>query len=90
MFLGSVLETYEKIINHMLKELPTPAPQTDTAVPVDAAESQGSTDVKTQLNYILKMVVQLRKHHYEEQDKLLQRLQDLRHIKVERHDKGLD
>ncbi|KAG7218747.1 hypothetical protein INR49_019750 [Caranx melampygus] len=82
-FLGGVLETYEKIINHMLKELPTPTPQTDTSAPVGAAGSQGSEDVKTQLNYILKMVRELRKHHYEEQDKLLQRLQDLKHIKMD-------
>ncbi|XP_023270603.1 uncharacterized protein LOC111661319 [Seriola lalandi dorsalis] len=84
-FLGGVLEAYEKIIGQMLKELPTPSPQTVTAAPSNNADTrlQGGEDVRVQLSYILKKVQELRKHHYQEQDMFLQRLQALKHIKMD-------
>uniref|UniRef100_A0A8C3G8C8 Interferon gamma n=1 Tax=Cyclopterus lumpus TaxID=8103 RepID=A0A8C3G8C8_CYCLU len=69
-FMGGVLETYEKLIGQMLKQLPTPTPQT-----------AGSNE--TQLSYILKKVQELRKHRYQEQEKLLQELRDLKHIQMD-------
>lgn len=95
--MGGVLETYEKLIGQMLKELPTPSPHTAgssneglasaiTAGPGTTSDtrSEEGGDVKMELNYILKKVQDLKRHKYQEQDKLLQRLQALKHIQVER------
>lgn len=94
--MGGVLETYEKLIGHMLNELPTPSPETagsqgGPAAAIPAAPGTASDDgsqagrtVREDLNYILKKVQELRRHHYQEQDKLLKELQTLGHIQVER------
>lgn len=95
--MGGVLETYEKLIGQMLKQLPTPSPQTaggnehpasaitPAAGTASDAEAGAGGDVKTALTYILKNVRELRRHHYHEQDKILRGLQSLKHIQVERH-----
>ncbi|XP_078099144.1 interferon gamma-like [Sander vitreus] len=85
-FMGGVLETYEKLIGQMLKQQPTPTPQTagSNGRLASAAAGTGSDDsVRTGLNYILKMVQDLKKHHYHEQEKLLQELNALEHIKLD-------
>ncbi|NP_001347663.1 interferon gamma 1 precursor [Lates calcarifer] len=95
-FMGGVLETYEKLIGQMLKELPTPSPHTAgssneglasaiTAGPGTTSDtrSEEGGDVKMELNYILKKVQDLKRHKYQEQDKLLQRLQALKHIQMD-------
>ncbi|GLD48210.1 interferon gamma 1 precursor [Lates japonicus] len=95
-FMGGVLETYEKLIGQMLKELPTPSPQTAgssneglasaiTAGPGTASDtrSEAGGDVRMDLNYILTKVQELKRHKYQEQDKLLQRLQALKHIQMD-------
>lgn len=93
--MGSVLETYEKLLSHMLKQLPTPSPQTTvsrdrpasvTAAPGSAsvAGSEAGGDVRQGLSDILEMVQKLRKHNYQDLEKLLQGLHSLRHIQVKR------
>lgn len=94
-FMGGVLESYEKLLGHMLKQLPTPSPQiaVSNAQPGSAITPASSSpnnaglvagrDVRSELNYILKKVQELKKRRYHEQEKLLQGLQTLRDIKVE-------
>uniref|UniRef100_UPI0037E750C8 interferon gamma 1 n=1 Tax=Semicossyphus pulcher TaxID=241346 RepID=UPI0037E750C8 len=81
-FMGGVLESYEKLFGHMLKELPTPSPQTAESNAADAA-ARTDEDMRTKLSYILRQVQDLRRHRYQEQEKLLQNLQDLKHIKMD-------
>uniref|UniRef100_A0A3Q2UXK2 Uncharacterized LOC102303515 n=1 Tax=Haplochromis burtoni TaxID=8153 RepID=A0A3Q2UXK2_HAPBU len=75
-FMGGVLESYEKLLGHMLKQLPTPSPQ------IAVSNAQPGRDVRSELNYILKKVQELKKRRYHEQEKLLQGLQTLRDIKM--------
>ncbi|KAK1906137.1 Interferon gamma [Dissostichus eleginoides] len=79
-FMRGVLETYETLINQMLKELPTPLPQT-TGSKGGVGEGGAGEDVRTELNYILKMVLKLKTSHYKEQDNLLSSLNKLIGIK---------
>uniref|UniRef100_A0A3Q3BMR8 Uncharacterized LOC102303515 n=1 Tax=Haplochromis burtoni TaxID=8153 RepID=A0A3Q3BMR8_HAPBU len=93
-FMGGVLESYEKLLGHMLKQLPTPSPQiaVSNAQPGSAITPASSSpnnaglvagrDVRSELNYILKKVQELKKRRYHEQEKLLQGLQTLRDIKM--------
>ncbi|XP_076578573.1 interferon gamma-like [Chaetodon auriga] len=94
-FMGGVLETYEKLIGHMMKQLPTQSPQTassnmdpasaviPTAGTAGGAGTGAGVDVRKELGYILKKVQELRKQRYHEQEKLLQGLQSLRHIQMD-------
>nr|QEL53695.1 interferon gamma [Trachinotus ovatus] len=85
LILGGVLEAYEKLLDQMLKELPSPGTQTATAAPIpaDKAGLEVGEDVRTQLTYILEKVQDLRKHHYQEQDNILQKLHALKHIQMD-------
>lgn len=95
--MGSVLETYEELLSQMLKKLPTPSPQTIgskdrphssiTVAPGAASvvTPGAGADISEGLSDILEMVQKLRKHHYQDQEKLLQGLSSLRHIQVKRH-----
>ncbi|KAM6961892.1 interferon gamma-like [Tautogolabrus adspersus] len=85
-FMGGVLETYEKLLGHMLKQLPTPSPLTTelpNAILIHDAGTGTNKDVRVKLSYILKKVQDLRRHRYQEQEKLLQNLQALKHIEME-------
>ncbi|XP_076015816.1 interferon gamma [Genypterus blacodes] len=95
-FLGGVLETYEKLINKMMGQLPTPAPQavrtdqrpTITSIingPLTTGNQAKAAEgrLRDELNYILKLVKTLRKHQYREQDKVLQGLRHLQHIQMD-------
>lgn len=84
MFLGAVLETYEKLIDQMLQQLPTPSPRDASAASVE--ESGTSRNVRTELTYVLNKVKELRTHRYQEEKKLLQGLHALKHIQVERQE----
>ncbi|KAF3859693.1 hypothetical protein F7725_022101, partial [Dissostichus mawsoni] len=68
----------EKLV--MLKELPTPLPHT-TGSKGGVGEGGAGEDVRTELNYILKMVLKLKTSHYKEQDNLLSSLNKLIGIK---------
>ncbi|XP_063316862.1 interferon gamma-like [Pelmatolapia mariae] len=93
-FMGGVLESYEKLLGHMLKQLPTPSPQitgsnaqpgsaiTPASSSTNNAGSVAGRDVRSELNYILKKVQELKKRRYHEEEKLLQGLQTLRDIKM--------
>ncbi|KAF7642441.1 hypothetical protein LDENG_00257940, partial [Lucifuga dentata] len=86
-FLGGVLETYEKLIGRMLSQLTTPGPQTvrrDQSLTVSpATSSKAGGGVRNQLSYILSLVKALRKHRYQEQDKVLQGLKQLSHVQMD-------
>ncbi|XP_060886210.1 interferon gamma 1 [Labrus mixtus] len=80
-YMGGVLEAYEKLLGHMLKQLP--APQTaELPNPCDA-EKGTTKDVRVELSCILKKVQDLRRHSFQEEGKLLQSLQALKHVKME-------
>lgn len=85
-YMGGVLETYEKLIAQMLKQLPNPTFQT-AATPAagTASDAEAGGDVRTGLSYILKNIQLLKTSYYKEHEGLLQRLHALNHIKVERH-----
>lgn len=93
LYMSGMLEMYEQLIGHMLKQLPTPSPKTAASAGRGAATAAAAAasdavmgaggDVRKQLSYILKKVQDLRKHHYHEQDQFLQGLKALRHIPVE-------
>ncbi|XP_033933577.1 interferon gamma 1 [Pseudochaenichthys georgianus] len=78
-FMRGVLETYETLINKMLKELPTPLPHASGSV----GEGGAGDDVRTELNYILTMILKLKTIHYNEQDNLLSSLKKLIGIKMD-------
>lgn len=94
--MGGVLETYEKLLSQMLKQLPTPSPLTTgskdrpasdvTAAPgtANVAGPEAGGDVRKGLSDILDMVQKLRKHNYQDMEKVLQGLHSLKHIQVER------
>lgn len=89
--MSGVLETYENLLSQMLNQLPTPSPQTtgneERSASVTAGSSLGSDaggDVRKGLSDILDMVQKLRKHNYQDLEKLLQGLHSLRHIQVQR------
>ncbi|XP_068611628.1 interferon gamma related [Brachionichthys hirsutus] len=85
-YMGGILETYDKLIGQMLKQLPTSGPQTagaSRAPPADANGAGAHGDVRTELRYVLKKIQELKKHRYEEQEKLLNGLQALRHIQTD-------
>ncbi|XP_045896220.1 interferon gamma-like isoform X1 [Micropterus dolomieu] len=90
-FMGGVLDTYEKLISHMLKQLPTPSPQEAGTHPASAvtptaggdAEVGDGGDIRAELSYILKKVQDLKLKGYREQEKLLRGLQALKHIQMD-------
>ncbi|XP_068565534.1 interferon gamma-like [Cebidichthys violaceus] len=89
LFMGGVLEMYEKLLGQMLNELPTPTPQTAgsnmhpaAAVTASGGEVGAGEDVRTELSFILDLVQKLKKHHYQEQEKFLQELRALKHIQL--------
>ncbi|KAJ0012678.1 hypothetical protein NQD34_017012 [Periophthalmus magnuspinnatus] len=78
-FLGGILETYDTLLKKMLEKLPTPGPNMDS--PANANSNTGSSDtVRNGLSYILDKVNTLKDKHYQEQEKLLTKLQSLRNI----------
>nr|XP_019964836.1 PREDICTED: uncharacterized protein LOC109644000 [Paralichthys olivaceus]B3IXK1.1 RecName: Full=Interferon gamma; Flags: Precursor [Paralichthys olivaceus]BAG50577.1 interferon gamma [Paralichthys olivaceus] len=81
LFMGGVLETYEKLIGQMLEQLPNTTPPTaGSREGLNSAAPEVS--VRTDLNYILKKVQELRTNRFKEQSKLLQGLHDLGDIKM--------
>ncbi|XP_026217169.1 interferon gamma-like [Anabas testudineus] len=93
-FMGGVLETYEKLLSKMLEELPTPSPQTtgskdrpaSDVIPApgtaNGARSEAGGDVRKGLSDILEMVQKLRKHNYQDLEKLMQGLHSLKHVQM--------
>ncbi|MED6292549.1 hypothetical protein CHARACLAT_001422 [Characodon lateralis] len=86
LFMGGVLEAYEKLFGHMLRQLPTPSPQ--LAISKDKAGTStagpsASGDVRSNLMKVLQKIKELKRHRYQEQVKLLQGLQNLKHIEMD-------
>ncbi|KAM9771914.1 interferon gamma [Syngnathus typhle] len=71
MLMSAVLQTYEKLLGHMLKEPPGPP------------ASDSGDDARVGLNYLLKCVRDLRKYRYQEQDKVLSGLSELQHLQMD-------
>ncbi|XP_061817480.1 interferon gamma-like [Nerophis lumbriciformis] len=65
--LSAALQTYEELIQRMLKELP----------------GDESADVRADLSYVLERVQHLRRFRFQEQDKLLEGLHTFQHIQVD-------
>nr|QYW22333.1 interferon gamma [Channa argus] len=91
-FMAGVLETYDNLFSKMLRQLPTPSPQTagngdhpasDVNAPQGLAGSGPSGDVREGLVDLLDRVRNLRKYGYQDVEKLLQGLHSLRHIQLE-------
>lgn len=82
LFMGGVLQMYDKLIERMLGQLPTPSPDTTVSGGTKGAFSDDAAPVKKNLTYLLKKVKELRKHHYQEQNEILHDLQKLDEVKV--------
>ncbi|XP_029018835.1 interferon gamma-like [Betta splendens] len=89
-FLGGVLETYERLLDKMLKQLPTPSPLTSgskdppaSGVSAGTAGLETGEDVRKGLSDILEMVQKLRKRNYDDLDKVLQGVHSLSHIEFD-------
>ncbi|CAK6974549.1 interferon gamma-like [Scomber scombrus] len=93
-FMGAVLDTYKKLIEHMMKQVPSPhiagtqvpsasavAPAVPTAAPGTASNAEAG-GLRKELDYILTKIKFL-KRHYNEQETLLHGLQKLRDIKMD-------
>ncbi|MEQ2178781.1 hypothetical protein GOODEAATRI_017643 [Goodea atripinnis] len=85
LFMGGVLEAYEKLFGHMLRQLPTPSPHlaiSKDKAGTSTARPSASGDVRSNLKKVLEKIEELKRHRYQEQVKLLQGLQNLKHIEV--------
>lgn len=82
LFMGGVLEMYNKLLDRMLGQLPTPSPETAVTGGTKGAESDHDTPVRKHLSYLLKKVKELRRHHYQEQNEILHDLHKLDKIQV--------
>lgn len=76
-YMSSVLEKYDNLIDSMLKAQPTPSP--------DAESRQASGDVRMQLSSLLKKVQDLRREYYQEEDRFREKLTVVGNIQVETH-----
>ncbi|XP_054623780.1 interferon gamma-like [Dunckerocampus dactyliophorus] len=74
--MSAALQTYEKLIQRMLMELPAP-----TASP--SPPSPTGVDVRAELSYVLKRVQELRRFRFQEPDALLEALERFRHIQMD-------
>nr|AFM31242.1 interferon gamma [Epinephelus coioides] len=86
-FMGGVLEAYEKLLGEMLKPTPSPQVTGNNQLPASAGtasngEVAAGGDLRKQLSYLLKKVTDLRKHRYNEREKVLQGLRDLKDIQM--------
>lgn len=80
-YMSAILQTYDKILNQMLKQLPTPGPTT-AQTPGEKGAAAGTAELKSQLKYILKKITNLRTQRYNKSDQLLTKLQPLREVQV--------
>ncbi|XP_073336990.1 interferon gamma-like [Pagrus major] len=91
LFMGSILDTYEKLIGHMLKQHPTVGPQTagsseHLASAVGTTSNAGtgaSGDLREDLTYILGKVRELKRKRFQEQEKILHGLQAVKHVQMD-------
>lgn len=85
-FMHGVLETYEELIGRMLSQLPTATPPLASSGTTSNHDSGGGAqvkaDVRSKLTYVLGKIQYLKRHRYQEQEKLLLSLQSLKSIQV--------
>ncbi|XP_051807572.1 interferon gamma-like [Acanthochromis polyacanthus] len=84
-FMSGVLETYEKLFGQMLNQLPTSTPPTADSTPPSTGTRtrlQPGQSVRSNLNYVLGMIKEIKKGYFQEEEKLLDELRDLRHIQI--------
>uniref|UniRef100_A0A3B5M3X1 Interferon gamma n=1 Tax=Xiphophorus couchianus TaxID=32473 RepID=A0A3B5M3X1_9TELE len=79
LFMGGVLEAYDKLFGHMLKGLPTPSPLSATS----GDKPSAAGDTRFNLIKVLQKIRELKRHSYQEQLKVLHGLQKLKHIEVQ-------
>ncbi|XP_029969372.1 interferon gamma-like [Salarias fasciatus] len=82
-FMGGVLEAYERLLGQMLKQLPTPGPALQATPSGVTTSSAGGDDVRKDLSYILEKVQQLKKARYKQLEELLPGLHSLQHIQMD-------
>ncbi|KAM9704974.1 interferon gamma 1-like [Menidia menidia] len=82
-FMGGVLDTYDELVQKMLNHLPAPRPPAATPTASGAKGSEVTGDTRENLTKILKNIRNLKKFHYQEQMKLVHRLQELKEIKMD-------
>uniref|UniRef100_A0A3B5B7W8 Interferon gamma 1 n=1 Tax=Stegastes partitus TaxID=144197 RepID=A0A3B5B7W8_9TELE len=83
-FMGVVLNTYEKLLGHMLKQLPTAAPPSADSTTAGAGSAAGlQPDAKANLTYILDQIHVLKEKRFHEETKFLKQLHDLKPIEVD-------
>ncbi|KAM3587761.1 uncharacterized protein V6R79_013552 [Siganus canaliculatus] len=75
-FLGGVLLTYEKMIDRMLEQLPTPSPQS-------SGNDDPHAEVRKQLKKVQTKIRNLKEYRYGDEEKILERLESLRDIKMD-------
>lgn len=80
-YMSAVLLTYDKLLNQMLEQLPTPSPTTNQKTG-DQGATNDTGNLRTQLRYILKKVTDLRIQHYRKQEQLLKTIQPLGQVQV--------
>ncbi|KAF7199244.1 interferon gamma 1 precursor [Nothobranchius furzeri] len=90
LYMGGILEAYEKLIGHMLRQLPTPSPpltskqkhSSSVTATSSSSRSEATDGVRPKLEYILRKIQELKKHRYQEQMRILHGLQGLRHVQT--------
>lgn len=82
-YMSAVLQTYDQLLNQMLKQLPVATP-----TGAENAAAATGTGLRTQLSYILKKITDLRTQHYRKHEELLKKIQTLRHVQVRRRGGG--
>ncbi|KAG8005467.1 hypothetical protein GBF38_001294 [Nibea albiflora] len=84
MVMGGVLSMYEKLINEMLKALPTPSPPTTGSAGTAGNPQESNAKVRKELKYILHKIRELQRNRYHDQEheKVLEGLQHLKDIEV--------
>uniref|UniRef100_A0A3Q2EHZ7 Interferon gamma n=1 Tax=Cyprinodon variegatus TaxID=28743 RepID=A0A3Q2EHZ7_CYPVA len=65
-YMYGVLEEYEKLLGHMLKQLPTPSPQLATSGTRTASLSS-SDEIRSNLMKVLSKMQELKRNNYKEQ-----------------------
>ncbi|KAM4570302.1 interferon gamma [Odontesthes bonariensis] len=93
-FMGGVLEMYENLIQHILKQYPTPSPLiarskekaassiTAESITSSGKRSEATRDIRQGLEDILDKIQKVKKHYYQEQVKLVHGLHELRRIQM--------
>nr|XP_057921676.1 interferon gamma-like [Doryrhamphus excisus] len=83
LLMSAMLQTYEKLIQRMLKELPAPTPSPcPSSAPTCGGVGVG-VGVRAELSVVLKLVQELRRFRFQDSDTLLEGLESFRHIQVD-------